>query len=356
MPERRALRYAVIEVTNRCNLRCPHCPSTSGAPRSHELSLEEIQALLQDIHALGGEGITLLGGEVLLREDWVEIGRAVRDLGMRLVFISNGLLFRTDEDVARLASLTPHLVGISLDGASPETYRRQRGADGFDHALGLLHRLVAEGFPHVNAITTFSRDNLHEFDDFAVLLADTGITWQVQIANKGGDRFDDGLFFTLDDYRWLVGKMRDIWVSHRDRVHLQWMDDLGYFPLDPKLRFLHQTWRGCIAGLELIGVRSSGDVLGCLFLSDDAFVEGNIRQQPLAELWQSDAAFQRYRRKEELLTGACARCAFAERCRAGCSAMAWSITGDLGCDPYCIRSIETAELLAAVDDRPPSAS
>jgi len=346
MPEPGPLRYAVIEVTNRCNLRCAHCGSTSGERRGDELTLEEIRALLARIHALGGLEITILGGEALLRSDWVEICRAVRELGMRLVLISNGLLLRTEEAFAALRELRPHLIGISLDGATPDTYRAQRGVDGFDHCMRVLQRLRDEGHPHVNAITTFHRGNLREFDAFAELFDGTDITWQVQLANRGGQRFGEDQFLSREDYRWFAGKMRDAYVGRRETLGLSYMDDFGYFPLDPALRFLHQTWNGCIAGRELIGVRSNGDVLGCLSLGDE-FVEGNLRETALEELWGSGRFFGRFRRKEALLAGECARCPFAKRCRAGCSAIAWSATGGLGENPYCIRSLEVEGILAA---------
>ena len=344
MPERGPLRYAVIEITNRCNLRCPHCASTSGAARQNELTLDEINALLGEIASLGGEEITIIGGEVFMRDDWLDICRAVGGLGMRLIIISNGLLIRGQERLGELKALAPHLIGISVDGACRETYQRLRGADGFDHCMWLLRRLVADGHENVNAITTFMRCNLGEFDDFIRLLDGTGITWQVQIANRGGGRFSQDQFITRCEYAWLVDKMRDVYVNRSGTFRLRHMDDFGYFPLDPKLRFLHQTWHGCIAGLELIGVRSNGDVLGCLSLGDD-FVEANVRREPLREIWERDRYFGRFRRKEELLRGECARCAYALECRAGCTSIAWSATGTVGCNPYCIRSLETEEIL-----------
>jgi radical SAM protein with 4Fe4S-binding SPASM domain len=338
------LRYAVIEVTNRCNLRCPHCASTSGIARENELTLDEIREMLATIADLGGEEITVIGGEALMREDWFEICRAVGDGGMKLLLISNGLLIRTEEHFERLRRLRPWLIGVSVDGARRETYRALRGVDGFDHVVALCKRLVAEGHQNVNAITTFWKPNLREFDGFVRLFENTGITWQIQIANIGGERFDRRLFISREDFAWLTAKMRDVFVHRRDSVRLRHMDDFGYFPLDPALRFLHQTWAGCIAGVELIGVRANGDVEGCLSLGDD-FVEANLRREPLREIWQSGRYFQRFRRKEELLTGACARCPHASVCRAGCTAIAYSATGDIGCNPYCIRALETEAIL-----------
>lgn len=341
------LRFAVLEITNRCNLRCAHCASDSGFPRENELTLAEWRQALAEIHALGGEEITLIGGELFLRPDWAEIADAVNGLGMRLVLVSNGLLLHDEATLARVRALRPFLIGISVDGATPESYRRSRGVDGFDLAEALLHRLVADGPANVNAITTFTKGNLREFDRFADLYDGTGITWQVQIANRGGTRFRPGEFIGRDDYRWLVDRIRDV-VVNRPSLHLMPMDDFGYFPLDPALRFLHPHWDGCIAGRRLIGVRSDGDVLGCLSLGD-AFVEANLRRESLREIWESQTSFARLRNKEKTLTGACARCAHAMECRAGCTGIAHSATGDIGCNPYCIRALETEDILGGID-------
>ena len=343
MPERGPLRHAVLELTNRCNLRCPHCASSSGEAREGELSTAEWLALLAQMKSLGGEEVTLLGGELFLRPDWLELARAARDLGLRLVLISNGLLLRDDATFAALRELAPRIVGISVDGATRESYRALRGVDGLDRCLAVLERLRDDGHENVNAVTTFLRANLHEFDAFASLFEGRRLNWQVQLANKGGGRFDAAQFLTRNDYAWLVRRMRDAFVERRETLWLCPMDDFGYFPLDPALRFLHRTWRGC--GVELLGIRANGDVLPCLSLGD-SFVAGNLRRTPLRELWESGTAFRAFRTKEDRLAGECARCPHGPACRGGCSAIAWSATGGIGCDPYCIRSLEVGEILS----------
>ena len=107
-------------------------------------------------------------------------------------------------------------------------------------------------------ITTVMKSNLTEFDALADLFDGTGITWQIQIANKGGARFSRENFISRRDYAWLVKKMRAVYANRRETLHLQWMDDFGYFPLDPKLRFLHQTWHGCIAADLSQSTRGTG--------------------------------------------------------------------------------------------------
>lgn len=338
------LRFCVLELTNRCNLRCPHCASDSGCSRGDELSRDELRKVFRDLTELGCRTISMLGGEILLRPDWFEICRDARDAGMDLQIITNGLL--VDDEVRRkFLELKPQTVAVSLDGASRETYMKQRGIDGYDRCMRLLHRLYEDGHRQVSAITTFSSLNIHEFDDFANLFVDTGIVWQVQLVHKAGHRFDDRLLLNHDRYAYFADKVRYWMNEYNDRLKLRHMDDFGYFAITPELRFTHQVWDGCPAGRRVVGIRSNGDVLGCLSLGDD-FVEANLRKIPLTEIWQSDSCFSPFRHKEDLLCGHCAKCPFSRICRAGCTAMAISGSGTPGDNPYCVRRLEEERILA----------
>ena len=340
------LRFAVLEITNRCNLRCPHCASTSGRARENELSFEEWAALLGEIKRLGGEEVTVIGGEALMRPDWFDICEQVRRLDMRLILITNGIRADVDDTPAQFRALRPHLIGISIDGASKDTYRRHRGVDRFDHVMALLRRLRDDGHENVNAITTFMRSNIREFDRFADLFENTGITWQVQLAGKGGRRFDDAFFLTPDDYAFFVERMTHAY-RHRPGLRLRHMDDFGYCPIDPTLRFLHQTWKGCIAGRELIGVRSDGRIMGCLSLGD-GFEVADLRTRSLDSIWHSDDCFEPFRNKEKYLSGDCLGCPAGAECRAGCTSIAMSATGEIGNNPYCIRLMESKRIVDGI--------
>ena len=338
----------VLELTNRCNLRCPHCASDSGVSRKAELSRGELQQVFADLATLGCQTISMLGGEILLRPDWYEICQDARSAGMELQLITNGLL--VDEEVRKkFLSLDPQTVCVSLDGATPETYKKQRGVDGFDKCMTLLKQLCADGFRQVNAITTFSSLNIHEFDAFAQLFTDTDIVWQVQMVHKAGHRFDDRLLLDQEQFEFFADKVTYYMNEYLGRLKLLSMDDFGYFAITPQLRFTHQIWHGCNAGIRTIGIRSNGEVLGCLSLGDD-FVEADLRQTPLEKIWNSGEYFQTFRRKEELLCGKCGQCAFGKKCKAGCTAMALSSTNVPGDNTYCVRRVEEKRLLSQLFD------
>ncbi len=340
------LRAAVVELTNRCNLRCPHCASNSGRSRPDELSTQQWLQILAELAELGCEEITLIGGEIFLHRRWLDIARQVAALGMRLAIVTNGLLI-TDRLYEQLLDLPLERLGISLDGASPMVYRAMRGVDGYERVWKLLERIRRDDKIAVNAVTTVSRVNLGDLPALYRQLRGTGIAWQVQMASSVSQRFDDRLLISPEQYATLCRQLSEWILALGEDNFIALMDDFGYYPLDPVYAGLHHQWGGCQAGLCLAGIRANGDVLGCLSLGDP-FVEANLKDRSLVELWTDPTSFYCLRHKFDRLTGVCGNCPAAPVCRGGCSAMAWSATGDICDNPYCVRQQECRDLLTRI--------
>ncbi len=342
---------AVLEITNRCNLRCPHCASNSGRPRQYEMSVPELFEVIEDLKELGCERLTMLGGEPLLHPQWFEIGKHVNDCGIVLQIITNSLAMN-DAVLRKFRELAPEVIGISIDGATRETYMATRGVDKFEFCLKNLWRIRDSGIPAA-AITTFSRQNLYDFDRFVELFADRGIIWQIQMANSTGSRFDEEMKLTARDFEFFVDRAIKVKKEFAKRLPLQLTDDFGYFPYE---RWVPEfdLWEGCPAGRRVIGIRSNGDVLPCLSLGD-GFIAGNLLRQTLREVWENSRLMRTFRNKGEILAGRCKTCPRAARCQAGCTASAVTTTGDIGENLYCIRRMEEDKLVedfAISDDRP----
>lgn len=340
--DKRPLVFAVAELTNRCNLRCPHCASNSGRARDDELDAEEWARVFDDLAELGCLELTLLGGEIFLRPDWLELAQRASSAGLGLTVVTNGLLLR-GENFDKLLSLPLVRVGVSLDGASSEVYRAVRGVDGFERVWSCIEGLRDDGRAPVSAITTYSATNLGDVQNLANLIVDSGVTWQNQIAGRVSTRFDEDSFITRDQFHSLCLELAEQALAHEDQVVL--MDDFGYFPLDSRLAPAFDWWGGCEAGRSVIGIRSNGDVLGCLSLGDP-FIEANLRERSLIDIWRAPESFATMRNKENLLQGACRTCPEATRCRAGCAAMAYSATGSILDNPYCLRRLECEDVIA----------
>lgn len=154
-----------IDVTKRCNLRCPDCFSDAGSPLD-EPSFEEIMGMLPPYTGRGFRpNISLVGGESLLREDIDQIiaGIAKRGFTPRLNSNGKGLLDRAL--VARLRQAGLQWVILQFDGFSPATSLRFRGEDLIKQKLQVI-QLLAEFDINVHfAVMVMAGVNDHELTD-----------------------------------------------------------------------------------------------------------------------------------------------------------------------------------------------
>jgi len=135
---------AVLELTDRCNLRCVHCYMVRREGE-RELVTEEVMDILDQLASAGCLYLTLTGGEVLLRSDFFEIASYAREKRFALRLFTNGTL--VDESAAdRIAELAPISVEVSIYGASRETYGIvTRSPAGFDAVMAGLELLSGKG-------------------------------------------------------------------------------------------------------------------------------------------------------------------------------------------------------------------
>ena len=88
--------------------------------------------------------------------------------------------------------------------------------------------------------------------------------------------------------------------------------------------------------MNVIGIDSAGNVRGCESLGAEVFIEGNLREQRLAEIWNSPDAFAYNRQFDPgMLTGACRACDKGPLCRGGCRSMCYFSTGRMHENLYC---------------------
>ncbi len=337
----------VWELTLACNLKCLHCGSTAGGKREAELSPAEALALCDDLKKAGCGGVALMGGEPLLRGDFFAVARRVRELGMELSVITNGTV-HSEEIFRGLRELSPRAVAVSLDAADPALHDRIRGMkDAFAKSNSFIDRCLAEGLP-VSVITTVHKLNIAELPKLRDLLKGRGIAWQVQTAGAEGGRFSRDLLLDKEDF-YAVGLFVEACRRQytADELPVIGAHDLGYHSALLTNVSLYEKWEGCQAGISVAGVRSDGGVMGCLAVNDAAFVEGNVRRESFASIWNRPGAFAYARDfKKEQAGPECADCGHAETCGGGCSEMSLMKTGRLHNDPYCFLSIEK-KLLAA---------
>lgn len=99
--EKRYMRNAIIEITNKCNWKCKHC-YLEGREESI-LPTEKIYDIFIQLRKLGVYQLTLTGGEIFTRKDIFDIIEKARSMGFKLNLFSNALLLN-QEIANKLAS------------------------------------------------------------------------------------------------------------------------------------------------------------------------------------------------------------------------------------------------------------
>ena len=163
---------ALLEVTQRCNLRCRFCFARGGEGAA-EPTLDELKDAIRDIvRQCGRPLLQLSGGEPTLRRDLPELARFAKEAGCSYVQLNtNGIrLAREPDYVKKLAEAGLDIVFLQFDGTRDEIYETLRGAPLLDVKKEAI-RVCAENRVGVTLVPTVVRgvndDNLGEIVRFA---------------------------------------------------------------------------------------------------------------------------------------------------------------------------------------------
>lgn len=332
-------RYAVWELTNACNAKCLHCGSQSGDCRESELTREEALRVCDQLKEAGCEKVSLIGGEFFLSPHWEEVCERLVHNGMHVAPLTNGLML-TEKNIQRLKALGVGHVGVSIDGLG-ETHNHLRGVPHlFERLMDHLTLAQQAGFT-VGVVTAVSKVNLPELAELFQLIKGLNVqVWQLQMVEAiGVANRNPELEMKPEDAYQLAKHIATF--RRQKELRILTGDNIGYFcSFEPSIR--DNPFCGCAAGRQVIGIEANGNIRGCLSVVSSAeTTEGNVRERSIAEIWNDPNTFTPYRcRTVEQLTGFCAECKYNNLCRAGCSALAYSITGQFYENPFCLFKYE----------------
>ncbi|MCJ7544161.1 MAG: radical SAM protein, partial [Phycisphaerae bacterium] len=142
---------AQIDLTNRCNMRCPICFANAGVTGvvcepPYEQVVSQLQAL-RDLEPTPCTAIQFTGGEPTLHRDFLRIVSTARDMGFsHIQTATNGILLADRRFAQQCAAAGLHTLYLQFDGVGEEPHRRTRNYPGLWQAkLATLDNCRATG-------------------------------------------------------------------------------------------------------------------------------------------------------------------------------------------------------------------
>ncbi len=275
------LPFAVsVEPTNRCNLRCPQCPTGAGLLRREKgtLSAADFNKTLDHLPREVFYLMLYFQGEPFLNDDLLSMIRRAKQQHCYVVVATNGNLI--DEKLAAgiVESGLDEII-IALDGATSETYRTYRRGGDFELVMEGIKLLIKKreelGMkkPFVRMQTLLLRSTEAELSAIRELGRSLGVDrMQTKTAQ----------FFRLEPME------DDLPVQESLRRYEK--NSNGSWVLKNKLKNrCFRMWSRCV-------ITWQGQVVPCCYDKDAEYVMGRITEKPLKAIWK-DHPYRDFRRR-----------------------------------------------------------
>lgn len=175
MPRRDPVSGA-FELTVRCNLHCKMClfrhdDSENADIRAKELTASQWIDMAKQVSSAGTGSLLITGGEPMFRPDFCEIWEGIYKQGFLIELYTNATLV-TDKVMETLKKYPPHRLGVTIYGASRETYEKVCGnPDAFDKMMEGIKKLMT--LPSlIEFRTTIIKDNYSDANAIEALIHD----------------------------------------------------------------------------------------------------------------------------------------------------------------------------------------
>lgn len=321
------IRTCVWEITLACCFRCAYCGSRGGKARENELSTAECLEVARQLAEAGCRRVSVIGGEAFMRPDWAEIVQALTSRRIKTCIITNGFQM-TPSILDTLRYVRIESVAVSLDSVH-EVHDAYRQKGSYDRAVQTIRDVAAAGIP-VSVITALRADNAPLLPQFYEELRDLPLfAWQIQACSPMGNAGENRVAVAFDARQ--VMRFVDV-IAPTAPFAVGVADNIGYYTREESgVRGRNGIcFEGCAAGLTTLGIDSAGNVRGCESMYDERFIEGNLRERSLMDIWTDPGAFAYNRRFDaSMLSGGCKDCAHGDICAGGCRSYNFFTTGRL---------------------------
>jgi len=302
-------RSLYLETTNRCDSKCQTCIRTfQRLEPPKDLTLAELKGIVDQFPVL--DRVVLHGiGEPLLNRELVPMIAYLKARGAHVLFNSDAITLTPARARALIESGLDEY-RVSMDAATPETYRKIRGVDRFERVIGHVRALVdlerelGRPTPRVSLWFTAMQANLAELPGFVRLAASLGVgevyVQRLVFYGEGLAVEAQSLFRQLaaDEER-LLGEAEAVAREARIAIRASGMTTPLKSLGGDDGADARRPWARCQRPWTLSYVTANGNVLPCCISPWTAkdyagLILGNAFREDFAEIWHGDR-YQRFR-------------------------------------------------------------
>lgn len=315
-----------LELTYKCNLNCPYC-YVGGERNKKELTTDEWKQVIDQLPFYSIA--TLVGGEPLIRKDFVEIlAYTSKKIFNKVHVVSNGILI-DDEIIKAFIKYNLLLLSVSLDGYG-RNHDLNRGKDGiFDKIVSNLEKLKSQKVNQMIDIKTILlKNNLDDIVKLYQLCEKMGFEFlsisflrnnhwkqnsvlQESFIPEFNANYPIELYFDMEHFKEVY---KEIEALH-GKTKLRFSPKFEYLknPLEGIEKFFHQSankplnkiYRPCTYPYNNMMINPEGYVYPCLSQKI-----GNVKEKSLRELFNAPhyCCFRKNLKASGGTFGACQMC------------------------------------------------
>lgn len=347
----------IWEVTRACQLKCVHCRADAQlTPDPNELTHEEGIKLIDEIYEMDNPMLVFTGGDCMMREDLFELAEYAVKKGMRVSMTPSATSNVTKEKMQRAKEVGLSRWGFSLDAPRAEIHDKFRGTPGsFDLTIEKIKYLNELDMP-LQINTVISRYNYDYLEEMAQLVAEMKVVmWYIFLLVPTGRGQLDACISPAEHekvFRWLyqlsktapydikttaAQHYRRVVLQEKVRDHLIEKGEIHYedtitTDFASMKDGLKRAPKGVNDGNGFAFISHVGDVLPSGLLPIKA---GNIREQPLSEIYREAKVFKELRQPDKY-KGKCGVCEYNKIC-GGSRSRTYAVTGNyMESEPFCV--------------------
>jgi radical SAM protein with 4Fe4S-binding SPASM domain len=307
-----------VELLSKCNLKCRHCYGEFGPGSTSELSTKTVICILDQLKILQCKNIIFTGGEVLLRDDFLDILEYGDYQNFSLSFLTNGTLV-TPGMVERLGKIEGLEVQVSVDGSTAEVHDFLRGKGNFDRAIRGLELLKNTGC-NLYIAMVLNKSNYKNLEEMETLAKRMNAELNISTMIKSGEAVRNLRELYIEpSFFYDICKMdTSNHIKESNQVH-----DSDDIPTDGYIE-------RCNAGKGRFSIKANGDVVTChLFPHIDKFLMGSIHQSSITDIVYNYNREERLGDLNAFNIKECKNCPHIAKCKGGCMAVAYAEYGDI---------------------------